>query len=87
MSSTLQARLDRRSQLALERLVRHTGWSRSRVLREGVKLLEACYGIPPCERVIGVGRFASGLPDLGSNVKHLSGFGTSLPRNSPSQLA
>jgi hypothetical protein len=75
MRTTLQARLDRRSQVSLERLVRRTGWSQSRVVREGVKLLEACYGIPPAKRVIGVGRFASGLPDLGSNKKHLRGFG------------
>jgi hypothetical protein len=25
--------------------------------------------------VIGLGRFASGVPDLGSNKKHLEGFG------------
>ena len=75
MKATLQARLDPRSQLALERLVRRTGWSRSRVVRKGAKLLEACYGIPPAKRVIGVGRFASGLPNLGSNKKHLRGFG------------
>ena len=75
MRTTVQARLDRRAQVALERLARRTGWSPSRVVREGVHLLAACYGFPPAKRVIGVGRFASGLPDLASNKKHLRGFG------------
>lgn len=75
MKANVQARLDRRSQIALERLVRRLGWSPSRVVREGVHLLAACYVGPSAKRVIGVGRFASGLPDLGSNKKHLRGFG------------
>ena len=75
MKTNVQARLDRQSQAALERLVRRLGWSPSRVVREGVHLLAACYGMPLGKRVIGVGRFASGLPDLGSNNKHLRGFG------------
>jgi hypothetical protein len=75
MKTNIQARLDRNSQIALERLVRRTGWSPSRVVREGVHLLAACYGVPATKRVIGVGRFESGLPDLASNKKHLKGFG------------
>jgi hypothetical protein len=71
----VQARLDRQSQIALDRLVRRTGWSPSRVVREGVHLLAACYGAPPAKRVIGIGRFESGLPDLASNKEHLKGFG------------
>jgi hypothetical protein len=27
-------------------------------------------------RVIGLGKFSSGVPDLGSNEKHLKGFGS-----------
>jgi hypothetical protein len=75
MNANVQARLDRQSQVALERLVQRLGWSPSQVVREGVQLLAACYGVPSSKRVIGVGRFASGLPDLGSNKKHLRGFG------------
>ena len=75
MKANVEARLDRRSQVALERLVRCLGWSPSRVVREGVRLLAACYGSHSRKRVIGQGRFASGLPDLGSNKKHLRGFG------------
>ena len=76
MKANVQARLDRRSQVALESLVRHLGWSPSRVVREGVRLLAACYGNPKRKRLIGEGRFASGLPDLGSNKKHLLGHGS-----------
>ena len=75
MKSNVQARLDRQSQVALEELVRRLGWSPSRVVREGLRLLSTCYGKAPAKRVIGVGRFASGIPDLGSNKRHLQGFG------------
>jgi len=75
MKPNVQARLDRQSQIALEELVRRLGWSPSRVVREGLRLLAACYGKTPVKRVIGVGRFASGVPDLGSNKKRLQGFG------------
>ena len=75
MKTTVQARLDRQSRAALERLVNHLGWSPSKVVREGVRLLAACYGTPSRKKVVGIGRFASGLPDLGSNEKRLEGFG------------
>ena len=74
MKPNVQARLDRRSQLALEELVRRLGWSPSRVV-PGLRLLAACYGRPSNKRVIGIGRFASQVPDLASNKKHLRGFG------------
>ena len=75
MTTNVQARLDRESQMALEGLVRRLGWSPSRVVREGIHLLAACYGRPSKAKVIGVGRFASDVRDLGSNKKHLKGFG------------
>ncbi len=75
MKSNVQARLDRRSQMALEDLVRRLGWTPSRVVREGLRLLAACHGKPSTKRVIGVGQFASKVMDLGSNKKHLKGFG------------
>ncbi|MGD0696577.1 MAG: hypothetical protein ABSB82_17290 [Terriglobia bacterium] len=75
MKAKIQARLDSRSQAAVKRLTRRLGWNPSRVVREGLRLLDACYGAPARDRVIGVGRFDSGLPDLGSNKKHLEGFG------------
>lgn len=75
MKATVQARLDREAQLALERMVSRLGWSPSRVVREGLRLLAACQGSAQGKKVVGAGRFASGIPDLGSNKKHLRGFG------------
>lgn len=75
MRATVQARLDKDSQIALERLVQRLGWSSSRVVREGLKLMVASYGAAPKRGIIGMGKFASGIKDLGSNKKHLEGFG------------
>lgn len=75
MKEIVQARLDRRFQIALERLAKRLGWSPSQVVREGLRLLDTCYGATPAKRVIGVGRFASHVPDLGSNRTHLQEFG------------
>ena len=75
METTVQARLDESSQAALQRLVRRLGWSPSRVVREGLRVLDACYGKPAENKIVGVGQFASGHADLGSNKKHLEGFG------------
>jgi hypothetical protein len=74
MQRTVQARLDRESQLVLARLVRNWGWSPSRVVREGLRLLSAAQE-GTGKKVVGVGKFSSGIPDLGSNKKHLRGFG------------
>jgi hypothetical protein len=75
MKTIVQARLDDDSRIALERLVERLGWSPSRVVREGLRLMTACYGAPSGKKIIGLGRFASGHSDLGSNKKHLKGFG------------
>ena len=75
MGANVQARLDRETQNALDALVRRLDWSPSRVVRESLRLMAACYGAPSRTKVIGLGRFASGKPDLGSNEKHLKGFG------------
>ncbi len=75
MRSTIQARLDERSQKALAKLVNRLGWSPSRVVREGLRLLAVCNVGKGRHEIIGLGGFASGLRDLGSNKKHLRGFG------------
>ena len=56
-------------------LVRELGWTPSRVVREGLRVLEASYLRRKRRGVIGMGKFRSGVPDLGSNKKHLRGFG------------
>lgn len=75
MGSTVQARLDEDSKKLLARLVKQLRWSQSRVVREGLRLLAACHPRREGKRVIGLGKFRSGVPDLGSNKKHLEGFG------------
>ncbi len=74
MVETVQARLDPESKRALSKLARVTGWSTSRIIREGLRALAACHG-PATERIVGLGKFSSGVKDLGSNKQHLRGFG------------
>jgi hypothetical protein len=75
MRNAMQARLDDRSRKRLEVLVRRLGWTPSRVVREGLRLLEATYLRRKKHGVIGLGKFRFGVPDLASNKKHLKDFG------------
>jgi hypothetical protein len=67
--------LDRVTQKELDRLVRRLGWSPSQVVREGIRLLAACQTGDEPRKIVGLGKFTSGVKDLGSNEKHLKGFG------------
>ena len=75
MSATVQARLDLETRQALDSLVRRLGWSPSRVVRESLRLMSRQHSAFPRRKVIGVGKFDSGFPDLGSNKQHMKGFG------------
>jgi hypothetical protein len=75
MRFAIQARLDDRSRKRLAVLVRELGWSPSQVVREGLRVLEASYLRRKKQGVIGLGKFRSDVTDLGSNKKHLRGFG------------
>jgi hypothetical protein len=75
MGAAIQARLDDRSRKRLQVLMRELGWSPSQVVREGLRVLEASYLRRKKRGVIGLGKFSSGESDLGSNKKHLRGFG------------
>ncbi|MEP7353507.1 MAG: hypothetical protein ABI824_09785 [Acidobacteriota bacterium] len=77
MANTIQARLDADEQQILQRLQRELGLSPSQAVREGLKLLNASHPPRQAPRVIGLGKFDSGISDLGSNKKHLEGFGRS----------
>jgi hypothetical protein len=70
---TVQARLDAHTEKALARLVDQMGLSPSMVVREGIRLLAASRS--KSRKIAGLGKFSSGLSDLGSNKKHLRGFG------------
>ncbi|HEY6445497.1 MAG TPA: hypothetical protein VIY53_03490 [Acidobacteriaceae bacterium] len=74
---TVQARLDEESEAALHQLTSQLGWSPSRVVREGLRLMAKHHGSPRRKKrkIIGMGEFDSGIPDLGSNKKHLEGYG------------
>ena len=75
MHTAIQARLDERSRRRLAVLVRELGWTPSQVVREGLRVLEASYLRRKRRGVIGLGKFRSGIADLGSNKKHLREFG------------
>lgn len=75
MSTTIQARLDRQTETALKALMRQLNWSQSRAVCEGLRMLAACYGKRSSPKVIGLGRFESGIEDVGSSRKHLKGLG------------
>jgi hypothetical protein len=70
---TIQVRLDADTEKTLARLVDQLGVSPSIVVREGIRLLAASQ--PKTRKIAGLGKFSSGIPDLGSNKKHLRGFG------------
>jgi hypothetical protein len=71
----VQARLDEEAQRALGRLVRRLRWTPSKVVREGIRLLAASHPGSGRPKIAGLGKFSSGRTDLGSNKKHLQGFG------------
>jgi hypothetical protein len=75
MSNTIQARLDERSRKRLALLVRELGWTTSQVVREGLRVLEVSRLRRKKQGIIGLGKFRSGVADLGSNKKHLQDFG------------
>ncbi len=70
---TIQVRLDPQTQKALARLVDQMGLSPSTVILEGIRLLAAMQ--PKSRKIVGLGKFSSGIADLGSNRKHLRRFG------------
>jgi len=70
----IHARLDAETERMLRQLERRFGWTDSQVVREGIKVLNGLTARGP-RRVLGLGRFRSGIPDLGSSKTHLKGFG------------
>ena len=75
MSRIIHARLDAATEKLLHEVERRLGWSDSEVVREGIKLLSGLLVRGRPRRVVGQGKFRSGMPDLGSNKGHLKGFG------------
>jgi hypothetical protein len=77
MNDIVHARLDEQTRKIMRRLQRRHGWSESDIVRNGIRALGDAE--PPAgqrtRRIVGVGKFASGMDDLGSNGEHLRDFG------------
>jgi hypothetical protein len=74
-AGSVQARVDEETQAALEKVMRHNGWSMSRAVREGLQLLVNHQNGAAARRMIGIGIFDSDVSDLASNKKYVKGFG------------
>lgn len=77
MARIVQARIDAATERKLGQLRRRTGMSDSQLVRKGLELVSLTLEPGGATRIRGIGRFASGKQDLGSNKKHLAGFGRS----------
>lgn len=77
MGRIVQSRLDPETLDLLTRLRRRTGLSDSELLRRGLRRLAEDRPRARRHRIAGVGKFASRATDLGSNKRHLQGFGRS----------
>ena len=75
MAKVVQARLDDQTDRILAELRQRTRLSDSELIRRGIRSLAVLPAAGSGPRVIGIGRFDSGVPDLGSNKAHLKGFG------------
>jgi hypothetical protein len=77
MGRIVQARLDPETLDLLARLRRNSGLSDSELLRRGLRRLAEQAPRARRHRIVGVGKFASAVSDLGSNKRRLREFGGS----------
>jgi hypothetical protein len=75
MSRVIHARLDTEAENVRRELARRLGWSDSKLVRQGIKALAGRLTARGHRSIVGQGRFQSGVSDLGSNKRHLKGFG------------
>jgi hypothetical protein len=77
VKSAVQARLSLEDQKLLDELVRDLDWTPSQIVREGLRLVRKAHPtVSAAHRVIGAGKFRSGIPDLATNrKKYLEDFG------------
>ena len=77
MTYIVHARLDEHTRKTMRRLQRRYGWSDSDIVRNGIWALGEQKQLPTerTGRIEGLGEFASGIDDLGSNVRHPRDFG------------
>jgi len=75
MSRVIHARLDAEAEDVRRELTRRLRWTDSKLVREAIKALAGRLAGAPRRAIVGQGEFQSGVPDLGSDEKHLKGFG------------
>ena len=75
MKTSVQTRLDEKTQAALDRLVRANGWTVSRIIRESILQMDEKREPKRRRKLIGIGEFDSGVHDLATNKKYLEGLG------------
>jgi hypothetical protein len=75
MSRVVHARLDEEAEAVREKLAKQLGWNDSQIVREGIKALGGRLLSRRNRTVVGLGKYCSGIPDLGSSKRHLEGFG------------
>ena len=76
MTTTVQARLDEKTQAALDRL-RQSGLRTSEVIRKGIHMVaQEAEGTRPI-KLIGLGKYDFGVTDLATNKKYLANLGRS----------
>ena len=75
MAKMVHARFDDDGHELLRRLRRRTGLSESELVRRGIEALARSTPERQGPAIVGIGAFASRKRDLGSNKKHLAGFG------------
>jgi hypothetical protein len=75
MSRVIHVRLDSQTEEMFDRIKRRLGWSNSKIIQEGIKAMSGLIGSGCSRTIIGLGRFHSGIRDLGSNEDHMRGFG------------
>jgi hypothetical protein len=75
MPRIIHARLDPDTERLLLRLRRESALSDSELVRRGLRALGDRQPPRKARAIVGLGRFRSGLSDLGSNKSHLRGFG------------
>jgi hypothetical protein len=75
MPTTVQARLDEKTDAALLHIASAEGWSASQVIRECLVEGAERRAAKPRPRLIGAGCFDSGITGLAANKNPMEGFG------------
>ena len=75
MSRVVQARLDEETDSLRSQLQQQLGWSNSKIVREGIKAIAHLLPRKGRRKIVGLGKYDTGIPDLSTNKKYMEGFG------------